>query len=116
MMTNPRPPKSMRPATAKSSVNNRGATLLKSAVAVGAIVATLVGAQTLAQTDQAISAVSTTYTVDNGVLTVTGSQQVATVPNLTVDNATLDQILNSQLAPIPNITMPRVTARSSSSR
>jgi hypothetical protein len=121
MMTNPQPLRPARsvtakPAAGKPAAGNRSANLLKSAVAVGAIVATLVGAEMAAQNDQGASAVGTTYTTSNTVYAVTGAQQIATVPNLTVDDATLDQILNAQLAPIPSITIPSVTATSRSSR
>lgn len=108
----------MKPATPKPSTPNRGATVLKTTLVVGSIVATLLGANLAARQDQlaATAAITTTAT---GSTLVTAPQAVAAVPNLAtatgVNPSASDALLNMPLAPIPSLTIPTVT-RSQSSR
>lgn len=111
------PTKRAMPATtatakpaAKPAQANRGATLLKTTLVAGGIIATLLGANLAARQDQlTTTAVTATYT--------TNPQAIAALPNLSaIDQETTDTnaVLNMPLAPIPSITLPSVTTSQSS--
>ncbi len=104
--------------TMKPTAPNRGATLLKTTLVVGSIVATLLGANLAARQDQLAASAAITTTATGSTL-VTAPQAVAAVPNLAtatgVNPSASDALLNMPLAPIPSLTIPTVT-RSQSSR
>lgn len=109
-------PKASTPTKSQSTNPNRSALLLKSAVVIGSIVATILGANLAAQEDQSIATVvSSTSTASTASSSLGAPQQVAAVPNL-AGNPALDAVLNTQLAPIPTINIPAVVSTSQSSR
>ena len=103
--------------TMKPTAPNRGATLLKTTLVVGSMVATLLGANLAARQDQ-IAATAAITTGATGSTVVTASQAMAAVPNLAtatgVDTTASDALLNTPLAPIPSIALPAVTRSKSS--
>ena len=102
-----------KPATAKPAPTNHGATILKTTLVAGGIIATLLGANLAARQDQ----VATTTTAVTAAYTA-NTQAVAALPNLATSDAgttDINTVLNMPLAPIPSIVVPAVT-RSQSSR
>ena len=117
MTTTTIPTKRAMPATtttAKPAVKpapaHQGATLLKTTLVAGAIIATLLGANLAAQQAQLTT---TAVTAPNTMNT----QAVAALPNLPAtdqETTDTDAVLNMPLAPIPSITLPAVTSSQSS--
>ena len=103
--------------TMKPTALNRGATLLKTTLVVGSMVATLLGAHLAARQDQ-IAATAVITTAATGSPVVTAPQAVAAIPNLAtttgVDTTASDALLNTPLAPLPTIAIPAVTSSQSS--
>ena len=108
---------SMKPATAKPTAANRGATVLKTTLVVGSMVATLLGANLAARQDQLAATAAITMAA-TGSTVFTAPQAVAAVPNLaaatSIDTTASDALLNTPLAPIPSIAIPAVTSSKSS--
>lgn len=107
-----------KPATTRPTATNHGATILKTTLVAGGIVATLLGANLAARQDQlaATTPVNTAaYTADTQVAM---PQSLATLPNLSatteVGTAAINALLNMPLAPIPSIAIPSVTSSRSS--
>lgn len=112
----PTKPTSVKPTAARPTPSNQGATVLKTTLVAGGILATLLGANLAARQDQLAAApvITTSYAT-----TTQGTQSVATLPNLpgtaNLGSSDVNALLNMPLAPIPSIAIPTVT-RSRSSR
>lgn len=101
-----------KPAATKPASAHHGATILKTTLVAGGIIATLLGANLAARQDQ-VATTATTVTAAYKANT----QAVAALPNLTTsDTGTTetDAILNMPLAPIPSLSVPVVTSSQSS--
>lgn len=107
------PTRTPKAGTAKPASANHGATILKTTLVAGGILATLLGANLAARQEQVAAtpmAITSAYTAN--------TQAVAALPNLpATDLGTADAtaVLNRPLAPIPSINIPSI-ARSQSSR
>ena len=102
-----------KPAATKLASAPYGATILKTTLVAGGIIATLLGANLAARQDQ----VATTTTTITTAAYTANTQAVAALPNLTTSDTgttATDAILNMPLAPIPSVSVPAVTSSQSS--
>jgi len=101
-------------------MTNRGATMLKTTLVAGSIIATLLGANLTAHQDETatLAAVSTTAQATGAI--GQAPQDLAAVPHLpaavNLNSIDLEKLLNQPLAPIPALSLPAPVARSRSSR
>lgn len=103
-----------------ANMTNRGATILKTTLVAGSIMATLLGANLVARQEQAAALTPPFTTAQAAGETGQPPQALAAVPNLPgasdLNAVDLDKLLNQSLAPIPAISFPAPVARSRSSR
>ena len=119
--TSPVKPAECQPsAPTKPSTPQRGATILKTTLVVGSIVATLLGANLAARQEQANTAGSAITVAGFAGGQFNSPRSLATLPNLPVNpnlgRADVDILLNLPLAPIPSLAIPAPLTRSRSSR
>lgn len=106
--------------TGWANMTNWGATMLKTTLVAGSIMATLLGANLAARQEQAAT-LTPQFTVAQATGTTGQAPRVLTaVPNLpaasNLNAVDLDKLLNQPLAPMPSIAPPAPVARSRSSR
>lgn len=115
-----KPVGSQRPTAPHPKPGNRGATMLKSTLVVGSMVATLLGANLAARQEQANAGEPRLATAESSAPLFNTSRSLATLPNLQANSklgrAEVDALLNMPLAPMPSLSIPAPMTRSRSSR
>lgn len=106
---------------AKPVTANRGATILKTTLVAGSIVATLLGADLMARQDQSGATATAPVAAHAASAEVNAPQpRSATVPNLAavpnLNASEINRLLNTPLAPIPSRSSLAPLTRSRSSR
>ena len=103
-----------------ANMTNRGATILKTTLVAGSIMATLLGANLVARQEQAAALTPQLTTAQAAGETGQPPRPLAAVPNLpgasNLNTVDLDKLLSQPLAPVPSISLPAPVARSRSSR
>lgn len=101
-------------------MTNRGATILKTTLVAGSIMATLLGANVVARQEQTTTLTPQLTTAPAAGETGQAPRPLAAVPHLpgasNLNTVDLDKLLNQSLAPIPALSLPAPVARSRSSR
>lgn len=107
-------------APTKPSTPQRGATILKTTLVVGSIVATLLGANLAARQEQANTADPAVTAAEFAGGQFNSPRSLATLPNLpaatNLGTTDLNALLNMPLAPIPSLALPAPMTRSRASR